>query len=207
MNRFLPIASIAAIFVLAAACGGGDDDDATAEPDPVTQSATTGTAATTTQAATSAATGQAGPDAKLPEDPCKLVSVEQVGALLTSAGAGRPAKEEPQPGVSLVACTWAGNPSGGLNVVINTIPQDARKSAGDRLRAMVRSGSAKEVSGLGEAAASATSQQQVTVFVVVKGLAIEIGYSERVARDATGPGAAAKLDAVIALARAVVAKL
>jgi Protein of unknown function (DUF3558) len=204
MNRFLPVAIIAAIVLLVSACDGGDDDDATAEPDPVTQSPAAGTAAVTTRAASPTATSQAGPDAKLPEDPCTLVSTEQVSALVPSPGAGRRVKQEEQPGVSLVACTWRGAALQVLNIEIVTLPEEARKSARDDILAEVRAGRAKEVTGLGEAASSSASQQLVLVRVFVKGLAVEIGYTED---RPTGPGAAAKLDAVIALARAIVAKL
>lgn len=213
MRRYLPIASAAALVLLVAACGGGGDGGATAGPGVTTESPTAGAKTTTQQApGQTAPAGGGGGEAKLPDDPCALAPGDAVRTVIKSPLPPRPGpREEPQPGVATIVCRWQGDqtsvPPESMILAITSIPAEARKSARDGLSAIVRSGQGKEVSGLGEVAVSSASQQQSVVRVVVKGLTVELGYSQRVERGATGPGSAEKEQALIDLARAIVSKL
>lgn len=212
MHRFLTIASAAVLVLLSAACGGGSaGGDAPVGPDSTAGSSAVGAAATQ-QATSQAAASGVGADAKLPDEPCALAPDEAVRAVIKSPLPARPGtRQEPQAGVATITCGWQGDqtsvPPEGMTLVINSIPAEARKPARDALGAIVRSGQGKEVSGLGEAAVSSASQERAVVRVVVKGLTLELVYSQRVERGSTGPGSAEKEQAVIALARAIVSKL
>lgn len=212
MKRLWFAALLAMPLLAAAGCGGDDDDDATAEPAAATQAgggaSATNAAGRSPAASSPAASQPAGPDAKLPEDACALLAAADVGKVLTSPGAGRGAKESAQPGVSTVLCNWSGGTAAGgnLTLVINQIPADARKAARDSLAALTRQGG-KEVKDLGDYAVVTAVQTTAAVRIVVKGLTVELGYTERVERGSTAPGATAKEADLIALARAIVAKL
>lgn len=216
MHRLF-MASAIGFVVLGAACGGGGGGGGEPTAGSAGSAETTAAGAATTARASSPASGSSGSsasgaDAKLPDDPCGLAPAEAVRAVIKSPLPARPGtRQEPQPGVALITCSWSSEqtsvPPEGMTLVITSIPAEARKSARDGLATIVRSGRAKEVSGLGEFAVSSAEQQQAVVRVVVKGLTLELAYSQRVERGSTGPGAAEREQELIALARAIVARL
>ena len=97
MNQYRIVPAITVLVLAAAGCGssGGSGAGAVAAPEPVA-------AATAAQEAPN----QASSSPSLPEDPCALLTPEQVALVLTDPAAGRGAASGSGPGAA-ASCEWA----------------------------------------------------------------------------------------------------
>lgn len=196
---FTLLLAVCAAATVSWACGGDSTASSTSTPKSDSVSPTSVPANASTSASPTSGGGSAS-TAKLPADACALLTADDVHKLAPTAGEGKNTSKASAGSLPGVSCRWEwAEGISSLDVTVSSLPAGSAGTFKTSLQAEVKS-PGRELSGMGDFAIVKSSiAADVTVRVLIKGLLVDV--------DLNGLGARDKMELVVALAKAAIARL